>query len=84
MDDAHFMDAGSWDFLADLGQDTSTLCCISMRPIDDKSTLPDVALQVLSDSKTLTITLGGLDPEVMNDLACQILDVSSVPPEIIR
>ncbi|XP_014673338.1 PREDICTED: adenylate cyclase type 10-like [Priapulus caudatus] len=83
VDDAHFMDAESWEFLDDLGCDSAALCCVTMRSLSDGTGLPEAAHHALNDASTLAVAVGGLELDVINALACQMLDVSAVPPQIV-
>ncbi|XP_077996460.1 adenylate cyclase type 10-like [Glandiceps talaboti] len=84
IDDAHFVDAESWELLADLAADSNAVCVMAMRPFASNEKMPRAASTILSSNYTLTIKLNGLEPQFMEPLACQILDVVRVPQDLVR
>ena len=83
VDDAHFMDQESWKFVADLGQDMKSLVLLTIRT-SSLRTLGSCAGadMVLKMPTLLKITLGGIAPQSMAALACQLLDVIQIPKEL--
>ncbi|XP_077990637.1 adenylate cyclase type 10-like [Glandiceps talaboti] len=84
VDDAHFIDRESWEFITDLSKDSSAVCLLSMRPFPPNRTSCPAAARVLFCPNTLHIKLEGLNPDVLASLACQMLDVISIPGELLK
>ncbi|XP_038075913.1 adenylate cyclase type 10-like [Patiria miniata] len=84
VDDAHFIDPDSWDFLTDFAEDSSAVCVLTMRPFKPDRPPCVAAHRVLLHANTLHIKLGGLRSAEMASLACQLLDVVSVPEDLVR
>lgn len=80
VDDAHFMDAESWEFVCDLGQDMRSLVLLTVRTSSIGALhLCPSAQRALSMPTVKHIPLGGLQPQYMSALACQLLDVIEIP-----
>ena len=84
VDDAHFIDPESWDFLTDFAEDSSAVCVLTMRPFKPSRPPCVAAYRVLNHANTLHVQLGGLRTAEMAPLACQLLDVFRVPEELVR
>ncbi|XP_022103709.1 adenylate cyclase type 10-like isoform X2 [Acanthaster planci] len=84
VDDAHFIDPDSWDFLTDFAEDSSAVCVLTMRPFKPDKPPCVAAHRVLVHPNTLHIKLGGLRSTEMASLACQLLDVVRVPEDLVR
>ncbi|XP_023931775.1 LOW QUALITY PROTEIN: adenylate cyclase type 10 [Lingula anatina] len=80
-DDAHFIDADSWEFLSDLGIDNNALVVLAMCPLTEGKGCK-LALDALKDPNTISVDMKGIDPKCMSALACQILNVARIPKEI--
>ena len=80
VDDAHFMDAESWEFVVDLGQDMRSLVVLTVRTssIGGLQLCPS-AKRALNMPTVKHITLGGLGLQYMSALACHLLDVVQIP-----
>ncbi|XP_077862654.1 adenylate cyclase type 10-like [Saccoglossus kowalevskii] len=84
VDDAHFIDKDSWDFITDLAEDSSAVCLLAMRPFPpNKASCPSAA-KVLQNPATLHIKLHGIPQEYLEELACQILNVIAIPKELLK
>ncbi|XP_033119981.1 adenylate cyclase type 10-like [Anneissia japonica] len=84
IDDAHYIDKDSWDFLADLTQTPQVMCVLSMRPFTKEYQPSASAKGVLSGKRVVKIRLRGLKSDQMASLACQLLDVKRVPIELVK
>ncbi len=79
IDDAHFMDADSWDFVSTLGLDMNTLVVMTCRmPFP----MCDTATRVLAQQTTCHMVLEGLEPQYLAHLACSLLGVVKIPREL--
>nr|XP_006812107.1 PREDICTED: adenylate cyclase type 10-like [Saccoglossus kowalevskii] len=84
IDDAHFMDNESWEFLTDLASDSKAVCVLAMRPCPTNKEQCPAATVALNNEYTLRIKLKGLEPQFMGPLACQFLDCVKVAEELLR
>lgn len=85
VDDAHFIDQYSWEFLNDLVEDSSTVCLLAIRPPSGDVAPPcPAAKKLISSRSTMHIKLKPLDGDHMAAMACQMLDVVRVPEELVR
>lgn len=57
VENAHFIDHQSWNFLEDLVRDSHAVLVMTMKPLN-KETLPDSAKRLVEDIKTVKVTLG--------------------------
>ena len=83
VDDAHFMDLESWEFVSDLGQDMSSLVLITLKTSSKYYHHP-AALQVLKQTTTMSMELTSMDTMYVGSLACQLLGVSAIPKRLER
>ncbi|XP_071834307.1 adenylate cyclase type 10-like isoform X1 [Apostichopus japonicus] len=84
VDDAHFIDQYSWEFLNDLVEDSSTVCLLAIRPPSGDVAPPcPAAKKLISSRSTMHIKLKPLDGDHMAAMACQMLDVVRVPEELV-
>lgn len=84
IDDAHYIDNESWDFLAHLASsNSSATLLLTMRPFSDVQLCP-TAMAVLNNQKCYHIKLGPLNKTCMAALACQLMDVVQVPEELVQ
>ena len=83
IDDAHYIDTDSWDFLAHLASNSSAILLLTMRPFSDIQPCQR-AMAVLSNRNCCHIKLGPLGKDCMAALACQLMDVSQVPEELVK
>ncbi|XP_070572450.1 adenylate cyclase type 10-like [Ptychodera flava] len=84
IDDAHFIDNESWELLGDLAADSNAVCVMTMRPFPPNMKPCKAALDILNNNFTMHIKLCGLEPQYMEPLACQFLDVVKVPLDLIK
>ncbi|XP_052249078.1 adenylate cyclase type 10-like [Dreissena polymorpha] len=82
IDDAHNVDTSSWQFLCEMVNLSHCLIILSIRP-----TLLDVptcraAKDFMEDPQVKVVDLGSLEPKYMAPLACQMLDVISIPRDL--
>ena len=78
IDDAHWIDPDSWSFLLDLALDPNAILVLTTRPLNPNQKHPAM-LEILNHPHTKMITLGGLNPDNMIKLACQMLKVDALP-----
>ncbi|XP_063957938.1 adenylate cyclase type 10-like [Lytechinus pictus] len=84
IDDAHYIDNESWDFLSHLASsNSSATLLLTMRPFSDVQLCP-TAMAILNDQKCYHIKLGPLSKNCMAALACQLMDVVQVPEELVK
>ena len=81
IDDAHWIDSDSWEFLLDLAIDPNAILVLTTRPLG-KSNKHPAMLKILNHSHTRIVTLQGLNSEDMITLACQMLEVDTLPEEM--
>lgn len=87
LDDAHWIDPDSWSFLLDLALDPNAILVLTTRPIESFKQKHPAMLEILSHPHTIMLNLGGLDPDNMIKLACNLLEVDCLPEvmqQIIR
>lgn len=81
VDDSHYMDVLSWEFMMDLGQDMNSLVLLSIKTTSKFYKHP-AALNVLQHPTTMNITLKGLESQYIGALACQLLAVCKIPKRL--
>ena len=87
IDDAHWIDADSWEFLLDLALDPNAIFILTTRPLDRQKEKHPTMIEILNHPHTKMVELEGLNPDDMIKLACQMLKVDSLPDalqQIIR
>lgn len=82
IDDAHWIDADSWTFLFDLSVEPNAILVLTSCPLNKVEHKPPAMQDLLRHPDTKVINLEGLTPECMVKLACQKLEVDSIPQEI--
>ncbi|XP_072039870.1 adenylate cyclase type 10-like [Amphiura filiformis] len=81
IDDAEYIDADSWDYLKDFVGD-SCIISLSLGPFRKDESTPKAATEILQDQSTIHMKLNGLDPQCMEPLLCQQMEVATVPREL--
>ena len=82
IDDAHWVDHDSWEFLLDLALDPNAILVMTTRPL--KKTKQSAAmLEILNHPHTKILSLEGLSPDDMITLASRFINVDSLP-EILQ
>ena len=87
IDDAHWIDSDSWSFLLDLALDPNAILVLATRPLDSIKDKHPAMIEILGHPHTKLLPLEGLDPNDMITLACNLLEVDSLPDvmqQIIR
>ena len=82
IDDAHWIDAQSWAFLLDLSHERNAILVLASCPLKKIDHKPPAMKDLLNHPDTKVINLEGLTSTYMIQLACQKLDVDSIPQEI--
>lgn len=87
IDDAHWVDTDSWSFLLDLALDPNAILVMTTRQLkkDDKQSA--AMMEILNHPHTKILSLEGLSPDDMVTLACNFINVDSLPEplqQIIR
>ena len=82
IDDAQNIDTASWEFMCVLCHIKQILVVLGLRPsIIEKPSCKE-AIQFIEDPEVKMIDLGGLDLKFMAPLACQMMDVVSLPKDL--
>ena len=87
IDDAHWVDSDSWEFLQDLACDPNAILVMTMRPLKKGDKQSSAMTEILHHPHTKILTLEGLSPDDMVTLACSFIEVDTVPDllqQIIR
>ena len=87
IDDAHWVDADSWEFLQDLAVDPNAILVMTARPLRKEEKQSAAMLGILNHPHTKVLKLEGLCPDDMLTLACNFINVDSLPEplqQIIR
>ena len=58
MENGHFIDNESWDFLEDLVSDSHAVLVMTIKPLNTVTNFPESAKRLISDSETVKIVLG--------------------------
>ncbi|XP_069082624.1 adenylate cyclase type 10 [Pleurodeles waltl] len=82
IDQAHYIDSFSWQFLAKLFLTQPVFFIMALCPYRHERPPPEAALTLMKSVNTVYIYLGPLKPSVIPDLACQTLGVISIPTEV--
>ncbi|KYO44024.1 hypothetical protein Y1Q_0006489 [Alligator mississippiensis] len=83
IDEAHYIDPASWDFLAHLLSHVPVLIVMSLVPFPSKQLIPCFsAKSILKSPKTTTVVLCELKLSLILEMACQVLGVISIPQEL--
>ncbi|XP_074859423.1 adenylate cyclase type 10 [Carettochelys insculpta] len=83
IDEAHFIDPASWEFLENLLSSVPVFMVMSMSPPSRQARLPHVsAANIIKSPKTSYVQLRELKPSVILQKACQDLGVVSIPREL--
>uniref|UniRef100_A0A7M4EYM0 Guanylate cyclase domain-containing protein n=1 Tax=Crocodylus porosus TaxID=8502 RepID=A0A7M4EYM0_CROPO len=83
IDEAHYIDPASWDFLARLLSHVPVWIIMSLVPFPSKQLIPCFAAKsILKSPKTTTVVLCELEPSLILEMACQVLGVISIPQEL--
>ena len=87
IDDAHWVDSDSWGFLQDLALDPNAVLVMTMRPLKKDDKQSRAMTQILDHPHTKILQLEGLSPDDTVALACNFINVHSLPEplqQIIR
>ena len=87
IDDAHWVDSDSWGFLQDLALDPNAVLVMTMRPLKKDDKQSGAMTQILDHPHTKILQLEGLSPDDTVALACNFINVHSLPEplqQIIR
>ncbi|XP_065266003.1 adenylate cyclase type 10 [Emys orbicularis] len=83
IDEAHFIDPASWEFLDNLLSNIPVFMVMSLSPPSRQAWLPCVsAANIIKSTKTTYVQLRELKPSVILQKACQDLGVVSIPREL--
>ncbi|XP_039341045.1 adenylate cyclase type 10 isoform X3 [Mauremys reevesii] len=83
IDEAHFIDLASWEFLDNLLSRIPVFMVMSLSPPSRQARLPCVsAVNIINSAKTTYVLLRELKPSVILQKACQDLGVVSIPREL--
>ncbi|KAH1166356.1 hypothetical protein KIL84_015528 [Mauremys mutica] len=83
IDEAHFIDPASWEFLDNLLSRIPVFMVMSLSPPSRQARLPCVsAVNIINSAKTTYVQLRELKPSVILQKACQDLGVVSIPREL--
>ncbi|KAM7162914.1 adenylate cyclase type 10 [Macrochelys suwanniensis] len=83
IDEAHFIDPASWEFLDNLLSSIPVFMVMSLSPPSRQPRLPCVsAASIINSAKTTYVQLRELKPSVILQKACQDLGVVSIPREL--
>ena len=87
IDDAHLVDTDSWEFIQDLALDPNAILVMTTRPLRKQERKSLAMLKILNHPHTKVVELKGLSPDEMVTLACNFINVDSLPEplqQIIR
>ena len=87
IDDAHWVDSDSWGFLLDLALDPNAILVMTTRLLKKEDKQSAAMLEILNHPHTKVLKLEGLSPDDMVTLACNFINVDSLPeplPQVIR
>uniref|UniRef100_A0A8C8S0T7 Guanylate cyclase domain-containing protein n=1 Tax=Pelusios castaneus TaxID=367368 RepID=A0A8C8S0T7_9SAUR len=83
IDEAHYIDAASWDFLAKLLLSVPLFIVMSLSPFASKQLVPCASAEgIMKSPKTTGIVLQELEPSMLLEMARQELGVVSIPREM--
>ncbi|XP_065259432.1 LOW QUALITY PROTEIN: adenylate cyclase type 10-like [Emys orbicularis] len=83
IDEAHFIDPASWEFLDNLLSNIPVFTVMSLSPPSRQARLPcGSAANIIKSTKTTYVQLRELKPSVILQKACQDLGVVSIPREL--
>lgn len=77
VDDAHYMDKESWEFLYDLANHRKVLLVLAMNT-PDRTKLSDQLKEIIYNKKTRLLPLKGLDHSSILEIAKRMLDVNTI------
>lgn len=84
IDDAHWIDPDSWNFLTDLEREDNAILILTTRPLERMDKKPPALVEILNHPSTKVIYLQGLNSEEMVALTCKQLQVDSIPAELME
>lgn len=87
IDDAHLVDIDSWNFIQDIAADPNAVLVMTTRPLRKGDKQSSAMLEILNHPHTKVLELKGLPPDDMVTLACNFIDVDTLPDllqQIIR
>jgi hypothetical protein len=58
VENGHFIDNESWNFLEDLVSDSHAILVMAIKPLNTVTNLPESAKRLIADTQTVKITLG--------------------------
>ena len=82
MDDAHLIDSDSWQFLLNMSVEVNVVTILTSTIVTSMDHIPSPMQRILGLDNTVVCQLDGLSPEEMIKLACQRLNVDSIPDEV--
>ncbi|KAM9149001.1 adenylate cyclase type 10-like [Pangshura tecta] len=83
IDEAQYIDAASWAFLAKLLSNVPVFIVLSLSPFASKELLPCASAQgIMKSPKTTCVVLQELEPSKLLEMARQALGVVSIPREM--
>ncbi|XP_030066753.1 adenylate cyclase type 10-like [Microcaecilia unicolor] len=82
IDQAHYIDMPSWDFLAEVFFTVPIFLVMAQSPFRFEHSVYPSALKIMKSKKTFYIQVKELSSSVIPDLACQTLGVISIPKEL--
>ena len=82
IDDAHNIDTASWEYMCELCTNREVLIVLGLRPTIIEQPSCKEAFQFMEDNEVRQIDLGSLDLRFMSPLACQMMDVVSLPKDL--
>ena len=81
IDDAHYMDKESWEFIHDLAESPYSFVVLSLTS-SSKNLHTSGAKQALNHPTNMVFQVEGMDPTLIAALACQLLAVSRIPAKL--
>ncbi|XP_033097383.1 adenylate cyclase type 10-like [Anneissia japonica] len=83
IDDAQEIDKDSWQLLSNFAI-RSCIVIMTVGLIRDDDQCAGIAQKIMRGIDTCTVTLTGLEPESLEPLLCQCLDVKEVPQDLVK
>ncbi|XP_030058327.1 adenylate cyclase type 10-like [Microcaecilia unicolor] len=82
IDQAHYIDMDSWNFLSEIFDILPVFLVMALSPFPPAQPMCTSAMKLMKNEKTFYVYLNELKPSVISELACQILGVISIPIEL--
>ncbi|XP_029438115.1 adenylate cyclase type 10-like [Rhinatrema bivittatum] len=82
IDQAHYIDVVSWNFLSELFVTVPVFLIMALCPFSISYPMCSSAMKMMKSEKTFYVRLNELKPSMISQLACQTLGVLSIPSEL--